>query len=87
MKPTDLWTTLKPYWKPRKMCKNGDSCHVSAPRGSTTGTQGIKGAYNRSKVPEQLCAEIIGVVEELTNVSGLPTLDFYTQEQTSLFDF
>ena len=32
-------------------------------------------------------AEFQLVVEELTNVSGLPTLDFYTQEQTSLFDF
>jgi len=31
--------------------------------------------------------EIIEVVEELTNVSGFPTLDFYTKEQTSLFDF
>ena len=63
MKPTDLWTTLKSHWKPRKMCKNGDSCHVSAPRGSSTGTQGIKGTYNRSKVPEELCREIVEVLE------------------------
>ena len=28
MKPTDLWTNLGNYgWKPRPMCKNGDSCH------------------------------------------------------------
>mgnify|MGYP003116338585 FL=1 len=87
MKPTDLWTTLTPYWKPRKMCKNGDSCHVSAPRGSMTGTQGLKGAYERSRVPEELCEEIIEVVEKLTDVSGFPTLDYFTKEQTSLFDF
>ena len=87
MKPTDLWTTLKSHWKPRKMCKNGDSCHVSAPRGSSTGTQGIKGTYNRSKVPEELCKEIVEVLEKITNVVGLPTMDYFTQEQTSLFEF
>ena len=87
MKPTDLWTSLTPYWEPRKMCKNGDSCHVSAPRGSTTGTQGIKGAYNRSKVPEELCAEILEIVEQLTNVAGLPTFDYEVSQQTTLFDF
>lgn len=58
MKPTDIWTNSN-TWFPKKMCKNGDKCHVSAPRGSRTGTQGLKGAYNRSKVPEELCKEII----------------------------
>ena len=39
MKPTDIWTNHpRPDFKP--MCKNGDGCHVSAPRGSRTGTQG-----------------------------------------------
>ena len=58
MKPTDIWTNL-PNWHPRKMCKNGDSCHVSAPRGSRTGTQGLKGNFERSKVPSELCREIL----------------------------
>lgn len=58
MKPTDIWTN-NPKWIPRSMCKNGDSCHVSAPRGSKTGTQGKKGAYERSKLPEELCVEIL----------------------------
>lgn len=58
MKPTDIWTNST-KWIPRKMCINGDPCHISAPRGSKTGTQGIKGAYNRSKIPEQLCDEIL----------------------------
>ena len=58
MKPTDIWTNSKD-WKPRIMCKNGDTCHVSAPRGSRTGTQGLKGDYLRSQIPEQLCEEVI----------------------------
>lgn len=41
MKPTDIWTNdLK--WIPKPPCKNGDKCHISAPRGSITGTQGLK---------------------------------------------
>jgi site-specific DNA-cytosine methylase len=58
MKPTDIWTNSK-NWKPRPMCKNGSPCHISAPRGAKTGTQGLKGAYERSIIPEQLCEEII----------------------------
>jgi len=58
MKPTDLWTNNL-NWKPRKMCKNGMPCHESAPRGSRTGTQGIKGNYLRSIVPYELCHEIL----------------------------
>ena len=58
MKPTDLWHNLKGF-EPR-MCKNGTlNCHISAPRGSRTGTQGLKGDYERSKVPPQLCREIL----------------------------
>lgn len=58
MKPTDIWHNDK-NWKPRPMCKNGDSCHISAPRGSRTGTQGLKGAYERSKIPAELFEEIL----------------------------
>ena len=58
MKPTDIWTNNYD-WNPRPACKNGMSCHVSAPRGSRTGTQGLKGAYVRSQIPYQLCKEII----------------------------
>jgi len=63
MKPTDIWTNCKD-WKPKKMCKNGDSCHIPAPRGSKTGTQGRKNSINRSKIPRELCLEIIKVCEE-----------------------
>lgn len=58
MKPTDIWTNSK-TWIPRKMCKNGDNCHEAAPRGSKTGTQGLANAYERAKLPEELCLEIL----------------------------
>lgn len=58
MKPTDIWTNST-KWNPRPMCKNGDACHIAAPRGSSTGTQGLKGAYERSKIPQDLCLEIL----------------------------
>ena len=61
MKPTDIWTNDF-NWIPRSMCKNGnvDCHHEAAPRGSRTGTQGLKGNYQRSIVPHELCKEIIG---------------------------
>lgn len=58
MKPTDLWTTVK-SWTPRPLCKNGDDCHESAPRGAKTGTQGRDGAVLRSMVPYELGQEIM----------------------------
>jgi hypothetical protein len=58
MKPTDIWTNSE-LWVPRPMCKNGDPCHVAAPRGSRTGTQGRSNAYERSKIPDELCQEIL----------------------------
>lgn len=62
MKPTDLWGYV-PGWTPRPACKNGEPCHVAAPRGSKTGTQGLKGAKDRSRVPYQLGKEILSVLE------------------------
>jgi len=58
MKPTDIWTNNLD-WKPRPMCKNGDNCHIAAPRGSRTGTQGLKNNFERSKLPKELCEEIV----------------------------
>lgn len=63
MKPTDIWTNHPaPCFKPR--CKNGDPCHVSAPRGARTGTQGLKGSKERSVIPEELCQHIVGICEK-----------------------
>ena len=62
MKPTDIWTNHpNPKFKP--MCKNGQPCHVSAPRGSKTGTQGLKGSVLRSKIPRELCEHIVTISE------------------------
>ena len=58
MKPTDIWTNNN-KWVPRKTCKNGMPCHTAAPRGSRTGTQGLKNNYERSKIPPVLCAEVL----------------------------
>lgn len=57
-KPTDIWTNLK-GWIP-KTCHNGnkDCHHESAPRGSKTGTQGLKDAKLRSIIPPLLFEEI-----------------------------
>jgi hypothetical protein len=58
MKPTDIWTNNS-NWISKEPCKNGSPCHVSAPRGSRTGTQGLKGNYERSKIPTQLCVDVL----------------------------
>lgn len=58
MKPTDIWTNI-PNLLLRPMCKNGMSCHISAPRGSSTGTQGIKTYRDRSRIPRKLCVHIL----------------------------
>ncbi|MGL4697113.1 DNA cytosine methyltransferase [Enterococcus larvae] len=63
MKPTDIWTNHpNPQFKP--MCRNGAPCHVSAPRGSRTGTQGLKGSVDRSRIPRELCEHIVEICEE-----------------------
>lgn len=63
MKPTDIWTNHpNPRFKPP--CKNGDPCHVSAPRGARTGTQGIKGRIMRAVIPQELCEHIVEICEE-----------------------
>jgi len=80
-KPTDIWSNniYNPMfnnngWKPKLECFNGNkNCHhESAPRGSKTGTQGLKNNYERSKIPDLLCKEIIESTsmkyyKELTN--------------------
>ena len=63
MKPTDLWGVV-PGWTPRDMCKNGMPCHEAAPRGAKTGTQGLKGARERSRVPYALGEELLKALEE-----------------------
>lgn len=66
MKPTDIWTNHKQTmfadgWQPRQQCRNGETrCHHEpAPRGSRTGTQGLKNDYERSRIPAELVREIL----------------------------
>jgi hypothetical protein len=66
-KPTDIWTNSE-RWQPRPMCHNGNkNCHHSpAPRGSKTGTQGRKGSFERSKIPFELCEEVLKAAAKQT---------------------
>lgn len=58
-KPTDIWTNSD--WIPKPVCHNGNkNCHhQSAPRGAKTGTQGLKGSYERSVIPSELCKSVL----------------------------
>jgi hypothetical protein len=63
MKPTDLWSNVDDLvFKP--ICKNGAPCHIAAPRGSQTGTQGPKSYLEKSRVPHQLCVCVVQQFEE-----------------------
>lgn len=63
MKPTDIWTNI-PELELKPMCKNGSPCHIAAPRGSKTGTQGIKTYKDRSRIPSKLCEHIINQINK-----------------------
>jgi hypothetical protein len=68
MKPTDIWVCGF-NWTPRPMCRRGDPCHEAAPRGSKTGTQGMKDYTAKSVVPFELWKEILeaaGGIQRLT---------------------
>ena len=75
-KPTDIWTNST-IWEPRPGCHNKrkdaegnviEHCHhISAPRGTSAGTQGLVGNALRSLIPYELCEEIMDAyLEELS---------------------
>ena len=72
MKPTDIWSNniYSLYntegWIPRHKCFNNNAhCHHErAPRGSKTGTQGLPNDYERSRIPTELCVDIIKYTEK-----------------------
>lgn len=67
MKPTDIWTNLK--WTPKPMCRNNrKGCHELAPRGSKTGTQGLKDSESRAKIPYKLSEALSNAVENANNI-------------------
>jgi site-specific DNA-cytosine methylase len=63
MKPTDIWSNnIKSLFNPsgfesRKLCSNNNSScsHMRQPRGSNSN----RSAYVKSKIPKELCKEII----------------------------
>ena len=57
MKPTDLWGGFPVNLSFKKPCNNGDPCHTPAPRGSTTGTQGMDSAVS-AKIPYALALDV-----------------------------
>lgn len=62
-KPTDIWTNHPdPKFKPP--CKRGEPCHDAAPRGSRTGTQALKNAKEKARIPVMLCEHIVAVCEQ-----------------------
>ena len=63
MKPTDIWTNAD-WWTPQPICKNGAPCHIAAPRGSRTGTQGMENYKEKSRIPADLFKEIFTQYEE-----------------------
>lgn len=75
-KPTDIWTNCF-SWIPRKMCKNGSSCHDRQPRGYKAkvafncigkGTQGLNDDIERGIIPKELCEEIFRAVTDSSKV-------------------
>ena len=62
-KATDIFTNHpRPEFKPP--CKNGDTCHQSAPRGTRQGLQGIQDKALRSAYPKELCEHIVDICEK-----------------------
>lgn len=61
-KPTDIWTNHPcPNFKPP--CEKGAPCHVAAPRGARTGTQGLANRIEKARIPAELCEHIVDICE------------------------
>ncbi len=70
MKPTDIWTNHPdPQFKPP--CKRGMPCHDAAPRGARTGTQALKDATEKAKIPVMLCDHIVDICEKGSDANVL----------------
>jgi hypothetical protein len=61
-KPTDIWSNCI-TWISRKPCRAGHGCHEASPRGSKAGgIQKLNNAFERGKLPLELCREILKAV-------------------------
>ena len=62
MKPTDIWTNhQEPGFLPP--CRNGSPCHEPSPRGSRSGTAGLRNSVDRARIPEKLCQHIVEICD------------------------
>lgn len=68
-KPTDLWGGFPTTLVLPAPCSPGASCHVPAPRGSSTGTQGRGDAATRAVIPRVL-AELVLDAAEFDHAQG-----------------
>jgi hypothetical protein len=69
MKPTDIWTNNE-IWEPKPMCKPRASCHESSPRGSHNGTLRLANNFERSKIPNNLCTEVLESAMEVKRLKN-----------------
>lgn len=71
-KATDIWTN-HPDPQFKTMCKAGDPCHEKAPRGTRNGLQGVKGAVERSRIPDAFCDHIAEIcINETKGIKPMP---------------
>lgn len=56
-KPTDLFGIMPPGWQPIPPCGRDCELHLKAPRGSTTGTQGMN-LMDKGRIPYNLTVSI-----------------------------
>jgi hypothetical protein len=68
MKPTDLWGRFPPSLVLRPPCRSGDPCHIKAPRGSTSATQGF-GAWKDPERTGALLSDVKALAREFYGTS------------------
>ncbi len=83
-KPTDIWTN-HPNPRFRPACKPGSPCHVAAPRGSRTGTQGLGNSKERARIPPELCEHIVRICEDPDGHDD-PVMGYTPQTRLTEFD-
>jgi hypothetical protein len=79
-KPTNIWTNNFD-WHPLPICNNGDRCRVRSPRCTQTGILSKKNSYERSRIPDKLCNEVLE--SAILSLNRQPQI--HTSNQQSLF--
>jgi len=71
LKPTDIWGRHPKGFKEFQITDKNLLDYTPAPRGSRTGTQGLKDAPNRAKIPYQLSLKICELCEHVLRDASL----------------